>query len=211
MGSGRWGPECGGIIRLGAVVVTVTVVVMAAPLGVTEPGDAVHVDNVSPAGSTQVTATAELNPPMGVTVTVMVAGEPAFTVGGTGAEAAIEKSTALVPFPVNGAVWGLPPASSVIVSVPGRVPNAVGVNVTLIMQFAPAAKLAPQGLLEMAKSPEIVIELIVRTALPVLVSVTVFAALRVFSTWLPKSRLVGASPTPGAAAAPVPVRLTSNA
>jgi hypothetical protein len=102
MGSGRLGREGGGIIRLGAVVVTVTVVVIAAPFGVTEPGEAVHVDNVSPAGSTQDTVTAELNPPTGVTVTVIVAGEPAFTVDGTGAAATIEKSAAVAtPVPVR--------------------------------------------------------------------------------------------------------------
>ena len=55
---------------ISAVVVTVTVDVTAAPLGVTEDGDAVHVDNVNAAGSTQVSATGELNAPIGVTVAV---------------------------------------------------------------------------------------------------------------------------------------------
>jgi hypothetical protein len=151
-----------------------------------------------------------------VTVTVIVADEPAFTVAGTGAAAAIEKSAALTPFPVNGTVCGLPLALSVIVSVPTRAPNAVGVKVTLIVQFAAVDKVA--GLtghavalvLVAAKSPEAEIELIVRAAFPVFVRVTVFAALGVFSTWLPKSRLDGASPTAGAAGTPVPVRSTSN-
>src|SRR4029077_16070743 len=61
-----------------------------------------------------------------------------------------------------------------------------------------------------AKSPEAAIELRVSAALPVFVSVTVCAALVVFSTWLPNARLVGARPTPGAEADPVPLRLTSN-
>jgi hypothetical protein len=55
---------------ISAVVVTVTVDVTAAPLGVTEDGDAVHVDNVNAGGSVQVSATAELNPLTGVTVAV---------------------------------------------------------------------------------------------------------------------------------------------
>jgi hypothetical protein len=44
----------------------------------------------------------------------------------------------------------------------------------------------------------------------VFVSVTVFAALVVVSICPPNGRLVGASPTPGAVADPVPLRLTSN-
>jgi hypothetical protein len=55
---------------ISAVVVTVTVDVTGAPLGVTEDGDAVHVDNVNAGGSVQVSATAELNPLIGVTVAV---------------------------------------------------------------------------------------------------------------------------------------------
>jgi hypothetical protein len=60
------------------------------------------------------------------------------------------------------------------------------------------------------KSPEAVIEfeLIVRGAVPVFVNVTVFAALVVFSTWLPNAKFVGRSPTPGAEADPVPLRFT---
>lgn len=48
------------------------------------------------------------------------------------------------PVPVRLTVCGLAPALSVMVSAPVRVPVAVGVKVTLIMQFAPAATLAPQ-------------------------------------------------------------------
>jgi hypothetical protein len=101
----------------------------------------------------------------------------------------------------------------VTVRFPARVPTAVGVNVTLITQFAPAAKVAgPIGhavapVLVSAKSPEAAMELIVKGPLPVFVSVTVFAALVVFTNWLPKGRGVGASPTTGdPAAAPVPLR-----
>ena len=54
------------------------------------------------------------------------------------------------------------------------------------------------------------IVLIVKEPAPVFVSVTVFAALVVVSSWPLKVRLVGANPTPGNAADPVPVRLTSN-
>src|SRR5256884_4256007 len=55
-----------------------------------------------------------------------------------------------------------------------------------------------------AKSLEAANELIVKAAAPVFVSVTVIGVLVVASSWLPKSRLVGANPTPGAV--PFPLR-----
>src|SRR5437016_3059063 len=116
-----------------------------------------------------------------------------------------------VPFPLRENICGLPPASSASDSVPVRAPEAVGVKVTLMVQFAPAAKVAGlvgQALapvLVAAKSLEAANELIVKAAAPVFVSVTVIGALVVASSWLPKSRLVGANPTPGAFE-PVPIK-----
>ena len=49
--------------------------------------------------------------------------------------------------PVRLTVWGLPVALSVRVTAALRTPLAVGVKVTLIVQLAPAATLAPQLLL----------------------------------------------------------------
>ena len=43
------------------------------------------------------------------------------------------------PVPVRLTVWGLPVALSVTVIVPGWLPVAVGVKVTLMEQLAPAA------------------------------------------------------------------------
>jgi len=48
------------------------------------------------------------------------------------------------PVPVRLTVFGLELALLVIVSVPVRVPEAVGWNVTLTVQLAPAAMLEPQ-------------------------------------------------------------------
>ena len=59
------------------------------------------------------------------------------------------------PVPLRLAVWGLPAALSLTVSVAVRVPVAVGVNVTLIVQLPPASTLEPQ-LLVWAKSPLLV-------------------------------------------------------
>jgi hypothetical protein len=49
-----------------------------------------------------------------------------------------------VPLPLRLAVCGLPAASSVTLSEPLRVPVAVGVKVTLMLQLALAANVVPQ-------------------------------------------------------------------
>src|SRR5438270_113146 len=75
-----------------------------------------------------------------------------------------------VPFPLRGSICGLPPALSPSDSVPVRAPKAVGVKVTLMVQFQPAAKVAGlvrQALapvLVAANSPEAANELIVKAA-----------------------------------------------
>src|SRR5437588_637830 len=51
------------------------------------------------------------------------------------------------PVPVSDTVWGLLGSESVTVSVPLRVPLAVGVKVTFTVQLPLAATLAPQSLL----------------------------------------------------------------
>src|SRR5258708_17465771 len=99
-----------------------------------------------------------------------------------------------------------------MVRVPARAPAAVGVNVTLIVQFAFAASVAGligqavAPVLDAAKSPDATMELIVRGPVPVFESVTGCAALVVPTDWLPKVRVVGASRTAGTV--PVPVSAT---
>ena len=79
--------------------------------------------------------------------------------------------------PVSGTLCGLPEALSVTDSEPFRTPVAVGLNVMLMVQFAPAATLAPHVLVS-AKSPLfaplmlIPEPLMVNVAVPVLVRVT---------------------------------------
>ena len=48
------------------------------------------------------------------------------------------------PVPVRLTTWGLPEALSVTLNVPVRVPAAVGVNFTLMLQLPPAATELPQ-------------------------------------------------------------------
>lgn len=58
-----------------------------------------------------------------------------------------------LPVPLRLTFCGLFVAVSVKVSVPLAEPVAVGVNVTPTEQLAPAARLVPQVLLEIAKGP----------------------------------------------------------
>ena len=96
---------------------------------------------------------------------------------------------------------------SVTVIVPGWLPVAVGVKVTLMEQLAPAATEAPQVLVW----PYCVLAtmLVIFSALPpMLLNVTVCAALGVPTAWLPKARLEGEKFATGPdAGMPVPVRL----
>ncbi len=81
-------------------------------------------------------------------------------------------STKSAPEPVRDTTCGLPEALSVSVSEPERVPEAVGANVTVKVQDALEATLAPQVLI-WEKSPDVAMLLKVREVLPVFFSVTV--------------------------------------
>jgi hypothetical protein len=86
-----------------------------------------------------------------------------------------------IPTPERLTVCGLPPkASSAMVTIPVRLPVAVGLNVTLIEQLAPPARVVPQ-LLVCEKSPLEEIPEILSVASPVLLSVTDDGALVVFT------------------------------
>src|SRR5512146_843544 len=104
---------------------------------------------------------------------------------------------------------GLPLALSLMLTEAVRVPVAVGVKVTLMVQLPLAATELPQVFV-WAKSPELVpaseMPLIVRVLLPMLVRVTFWAVLLVPTAWLVKVRLAGDSVT--VELTPVPVRLT---
>ena len=88
---------------------------------------------------------------------------------------------------------------------PVRVPPAVGVNVTPIIQFAPADR-EPIHPFVSAKSPLGLTPITFSELLPAFVRVTVCAGLVVPSCWLPKIKLLGERTT--LTGFPVPVRLT---
>jgi hypothetical protein len=115
--------------------------------------------------------------------------------------------TGAMPVPDSGTVCGLFAALSVIVMLPVRNPSWVGVNVTLIMQFAPAASVLPQGfvLVAAAKSPLITMLLIFSVELPVFATVTLLAVVVVPTTVLANTSAVGVSVTTGPLAVTVRV------
>ena len=84
-----------------------------------------------------------------------------------------------IPVPDRVTVCGLPVASSVTVIVPGWLPAAVGVKVTLMEQLAPAAREAGQVLV-WAYGALARMLVMFSAAVPPLVRVTVCAALVVF-------------------------------
>lgn len=117
----------------------------------------------------------------------------------------------VVAVPDRLTACGLPAALSVTVMAADRAPAAVGVKVTLIVHDAFTARLLPHVVVR-AKSPALVpvtvMLVIVSEPVPVLVSVTVDAALVVLITWLAKVRVVGARLTAGVAVTPLPPSAT---
>src|ERR1700719_1710493 len=103
-----------------------------------------------------------------------------------------------VPVPVRLIVWGLPEAVSVIVIAPVHAPAPVGVKVTLIEQFDPAARVAPHVVVS-TKSPLDTMLEIFSVPVPVLLRVTLWGALVVLIAWLANVRLVGDRLTDGGA------------
>src|SRR5205807_1358610 len=109
-----------------------------------------------------------------------------------------------MPVPASDTDCGLPGASSVMVTVAVRALAAVGVNVRLRRQLAPATTVAPFVQVvpaAMAKSPgfkpaRTMLEML-RVAVPLLVRVTACTGLVVLRRWSPKARLVGAKVTAG--------------
>jgi hypothetical protein len=102
--------------------------------------------------------------------------------------------TGATPTPERPTVCGLPAALSAMVTEAARLPLAVGVNITLIVQPPPAPTELPHVFV-CAKSPAFapVIAMLdrLKAALPVLLRVTVWGALVEPTAWFPKARLVG--------------------
>jgi len=99
-----------------------------------------------------------------------------------------------VAVPVSDTVCGFPGALSLIETEAVFDPAEVGWNVTLIVQLAPATRLAAQVVVRRNSellTPVKVTPPIVMGRLPLLVSVTVCAALLVFTAWIANASDVG--------------------
>jgi len=87
----------------------------------------------------------------------------------------------MAPVPDSVTFCGLPAALSLTLSAAVRVPVAVGLNVILIVQLAPAASELPQVCV-WAKSPALIpviaMPVMLKLVVPTFFSVTVFAALQ---------------------------------
>jgi hypothetical protein len=94
------------------------------------------------------------------------------------------------------------------VRTPAAVPVETGVNVTPTAQLAPAARLVPQVLAEIAKAPLIPTLVMERDALWRLVSVTVTAGLVLPTGTVPRFNELADSVTGEVELLPVPLRLT---
>jgi hypothetical protein len=105
-----------------------------------------------------------------------------------------DKVTALAPVPLRAIVCGLLPALSVMVTAPLYAPLDVGLKETEIVHFAPAETELRQVLVstKFALAAMLVID---SATLPLLVSVTLFAALVDPNAMFPKLRLVEESET----------------
>jgi hypothetical protein len=115
------------------------------------------------------------------------------------------------PVPLRATVWGLLVAESVKLRVAERAPDAVGLNTTEAVQEPAAARLAPQVLIAMLKSPafapDIATLLMVIAELSPFESVADFEALVEPTFVLPNTRLVGLADTLPLAEVPVPVKV----
>jgi hypothetical protein len=90
--------------------------------------------------------------------------------------------------------------------VPVLVPFKVGVKATVIVQFAPAARLVPQVLV-WVKSPLVIIVVIVEASTPELLIDTVCVGAVVFTASLGKVRVFGERLITGETPVPVKVRV----
>ena len=117
------------------------------------------------------------------------------------------ETTGAAPVPVRLTVCGVLLASSLMVTFPVMLPGVVGEKVTVIVQLAPGPRELPQ-LLVWAKLCDTLIEEIARANPPELFSPTVWDALVLPESWLPKERLAGSKRTAGGLT-PLPVKLIS--
>jgi len=165
-----------GVVR--AVVVMVAADVAPVGVGVTDVGLSVHVEPAGAPEQVSATESAKLFKP--TTVTVTLAGEPAATLVDMGETVIVKSAVVVVPVPVSVAVCGLPAKLSATLNVALVAPVTVGLNVTVIVQLAPAASVAGQAFVcanNDAFAPVMLTTILFTAPVLVFFSVTVCAAL----------------------------------
>ena len=181
-----------------ALVVAVFTPPAKAPLG--PVAGAVKVTTTPGTGLPEVSFTVACRAVPKAVLMVALCGEPAVTV-----------MVGSIPVPERLTDCGLSLALSLKESVAVRPALAAGVKVTLMAQVLPGATVTPMQVSTLLpKSPAFApispTLVIARLAVPLLVTVSVCAALVAPTSWLPKSRLVAEGAKAGAM--PVPVRCT---
>src|SRR5882762_441666 len=119
-------------------------------------------------------------------------------------------SDAEMPAPLRVTVCGLPVALSVMVMAAVRLPAAPGMNLTLMVQLAPAATELPQVLLwanSLLLVPVMAMLETFSAPAPLLARVTVCAVAATPTLVVLNVKLAGLKPTVGEGAEPVPLRL----
>jgi hypothetical protein len=201
-----------------ALGVNVTLIVQLAPAAKLAPQVLVCAKSVVfPVVSPMLVISSELV----VSVLVSVTGcaalvRPTFVTAKVGAPARVADAEGTMPVPVIVAVSGLARPATAMDSVAERAPVAVGLNVTLIVQLVPTAKVVPQvppaARAGRTNTPAVVgtigvsvMFMAVSGTVPVLDSVSVCAALVVVSVW--DAKAVGLDRV-GDGATMVPARAT---
>lgn len=168
-----------------------------------EAGETAHC--ASAGAPAQLKVTLWLKPPTGRMFSENVAAPPGETLAEVD-EPACAASTKSSPLPVIVTTWGLPLAPSVRVTAPLLAPAALGRKATLRVQLALTATIEPQ-LLDWTESPLAMMLAKLRTALPVLLTVTVCGLLAAPTVWAAKVKAAGASKRL-VEGKPSPVRIT---
>jgi|SRR5450755_261119 len=146
-------------------------------VGVTLAGSSVQVESMG--APVQVNATGVVKPLRPATVTAMLAVLPAATLA-VGGAVILKSGLPLVPVPVRAAVCGELASLSATLRVAVAAAAAVGVKVTLIVQVAPTASVAPQVEIcakDVGDAPPMVTAIAESAAALLLVRVTVLAML----------------------------------
>ncbi len=195
-----------------AVVVTDTLKGAGTP-ALTCSGEVETIQRAAVGAPEHCSATAPENPPVGITCRLYCAVCPALTVDVVEPPEPASTEKGALPFPESESFCGVSGALSTMFKVAVRDAVPVGLKVTVIVQLADAASVAPQScdsLKSAAFDPvtEIPVPENDSTAKPEFVRVTILGTLESPTAVSGNGRLPGISVTPGTGGTPLPLRAT---